>query len=380
LGLQELRDSWESMGESDPLWAVLTDPGKRNGRWDVEEFMSTGVTDVGWIAEQVARLGLSLGKRVLDFGCGVGRLSNALAEHATEVVGVDIARSMIEVAKRVNRRPGQVDFVHYDGQTLPFANETFDGAISMIVLQHAPLAVQLGCLLELIRVIRPGGVLVLQIPSEPRAPETRPADAPPPQLAETAWRAGIEILTAPATMLPRQRGTVHARVTNLSTEVWPQALELRLGNHWLAEGQLAVQDDGRTTLPNDVRPGESIEVPLPVMAPDSPGGYELELDIVQEFVAWWGDVGGFTTRAPVEVRDGQYLPAEAVPAAVSAAEPVEIVDSIEMHPIHRELVTRLFERCGCRVVEAIEDDRAGEAWESYTYVVQRVFGMTSPDS
>ncbi|HEU5473186.1 MAG TPA: class I SAM-dependent methyltransferase [Actinophytocola sp.] len=366
MGIQELRSVWESMGETDPLWAVLTDATKRNGRWDVDEFMATGAGDVGWITERLAEAGLTLGKRVLDFGCGVGRLSNALAEHAPEVVGIDIAASMIEAAKKINRRPGQVEFVHYDGHELPFQDASFDSAISMIVLQHAPLPVQLGCLLELVRVIRPGGILALQIPSEQRAEVTQTRPEAPPQLAESAWRAGIEILTAPAAMLPRQRGTVRARVTNLSAEVWPKELELRLGNHWLAGGEVAVQDDGRTTLPNDVRPGEAIEVPLPVMAPETAGEYELELDVVQEFVAWWGGVSGLTARTPVLVREGSYLP-----VAAAEAEPVEIVDSIEMHPIHRDLVTRLFERCGCEVVRAIEDDRAGSSWVSYTYLVRR---------
>src|SRR5438309_1075023 len=110
--LDRLRSTWESLGRHDPLWAVLSDPAHRGGRWEFDEFLDTGREHAALVQRMVRNAGLSLGERVLDFGCGVGRLSNALAELAPRVVGVDIAVSMIEHARRVVRHPDRIGFVH----------------------------------------------------------------------------------------------------------------------------------------------------------------------------------------------------------------------------------------------------------------------------
>src|ERR1700682_912533 len=64
-----------------------------------------------------------LGDRHLDFGCGVGRLTQGPASYFASVRGVDIAPSMIELAKRHNRYP---DVCHYDlnceAHFLPLSN------------------------------------------------------------------------------------------------------------------------------------------------------------------------------------------------------------------------------------------------------------------
>ena len=39
--LERLQEHWNAFGEQDPLWAILTEPGKRGGAWDLEEFFGT---------------------------------------------------------------------------------------------------------------------------------------------------------------------------------------------------------------------------------------------------------------------------------------------------------------------------------------------------
>ena len=48
---------WERMAQKDPLWAVLTEPGKEKGRWAEEDFLATGIRDVEAILKAVTSLG-----------------------------------------------------------------------------------------------------------------------------------------------------------------------------------------------------------------------------------------------------------------------------------------------------------------------------------
>src|SRR5580765_416014 len=100
-----LARTWDTLGEHDPLRAVLTHPGTEGGRWDVEEFFKDGQLQVdGALALVEKDLGWPLATRAaLDFGCGVGRLTQALCARFDRVDGVDIAPSMIEAAARFNR-------------------------------------------------------------------------------------------------------------------------------------------------------------------------------------------------------------------------------------------------------------------------------------
>ncbi|HET9142501.1 class I SAM-dependent methyltransferase [Actinophytocola sp.] len=368
MSLGQLKSTWENLGQADPLWAVLTDPAHRDGKWDIEAFMATGRTQVEWINRVVTAHDLSLGDTVLDFGCGVGRLTNALAERTTRAVGVDIAVSMVEHANALNQSPDRIRFVSYDGRLLPFADGEFDSAVSLIVLQHAPPAVQLGCLLELQRVVRVGGVLLVQIPSQP-------IYATP--LDPAAMRAGIRVLDPPGDMTAGRTAVVRVAVTNDGTHSWPVGHMIKLGNHWYHDDVMVIQDDARTDLPWDVAPGETAELDLMVTAPVRPGAYRLELDMMQEHVAWWQDEGSRPVSVDVEVHAGDTSrppevaaePIPAPPAPVAAYD--DLPAAMQMHGLHVDLVRSMFAHCGSTVVAVIPDAMAGPEWESYTYLVRR---------
>jgi SAM-dependent methyltransferase len=358
MALDELKSTWDSLGSVDPLWAVLTDPARRNGGWDLEEFMETGRLTVGAAVDTLTRHDVSLGERVLDFGCGVGRLSNALAEHAKSVVGIDLAASMVDRARELNRHPDQVEFVLYDGLTLPFEDGSFDGALSLLVLQHGRPEVQLRCLMELQRVVRPGGVLMLQIPSRP---------LPPKPLAADAYQAQIDLQDAPESLAAGERATLTVNLVNVSEHTWPASAIIQLGNHWLDGENMLVLNDGRTMLTADVEPGDFVELPLTVTAPEAAGTYELEIDLVHENVTWWKNAGTETARATVTVGGArQETVAESAPA-----EDTHPGDAIEMHGLHIEFLRDLFEYSNTDVLAAIQDGSAGEEWENYTYILRR---------
>ncbi len=172
MNLSQLRAEFERMGAEDPMWAVLTDPDKRGGKWDPDEFFATGVKDVHDVLGFIERAGVQLARgRALDFGCGVGRLSQALATHFDQVVGVDIAVSMVEAARRLDGSRGRCTFVVNTKDDLAqLTTESFDFVYTHITLQHMEPRYSLRYMDEFTRLLRPGGVAVFQVP----VPNARP--------------------------------------------------------------------------------------------------------------------------------------------------------------------------------------------------------------
>ncbi|HEX8794328.1 MAG TPA: methyltransferase domain-containing protein [Polyangiaceae bacterium] len=103
--------------------------------------------------------------RVVDLGVGTGREIPALLDAGHEVTGVDVSQAMLD---RCARRARPVPLVRADfWEPLPFAPSSFDAAVALHgTLAHPPAEdaiAKLGA--ELARVVRPGGVLVAEVPS-----------------------------------------------------------------------------------------------------------------------------------------------------------------------------------------------------------------------
>jgi SAM-dependent methyltransferase len=165
--LQRLRATWNVLGEDDPLWAILSQPDKRGGHWNPEEFFAAGETEIAGLESWCAHLGLPREHhRALDFGCGIGRLTRALASRYGEVVGVDISSSMLAQARRLHEGVANVRFVENAQQRLDFlADASIDLVYSVITLHHIPPTLQRAYVREFLRVLAPGGVAVFQIAS-----------------------------------------------------------------------------------------------------------------------------------------------------------------------------------------------------------------------
>jgi glycosyltransferase involved in cell wall biosynthesis/ubiquinone/menaquinone biosynthesis C-methylase UbiE len=163
---RKIRQSWDQFGREDPFWAVLTNPDKKGDRWSEAEFFATGRHDIQAALQRITTLGINLNfEKALDFGCGPGRLTQALAEHFREVHGVDIAASMIAKAQELNKFGERCIYHLNDRPDLRlFEANTFDLVYSWLVLQHMPKQLALGYIAEFARVTNPGGVMVFQIP------------------------------------------------------------------------------------------------------------------------------------------------------------------------------------------------------------------------
>lgn len=164
----KLRMVWERLAREDPFWAVLTVKEKRGNRWSPSEFFETGKVDVTMCLEQLSALNFNIEHRnALDFGCGVGRLTQALAGSFTSVTGVDVSMNMIQLARQYNSHGSKIIYQHNPKGDLDiFPNQTFDFLISLITLQHLPRELAIAYLKEFVRICRPGGCVCVQIVTE----------------------------------------------------------------------------------------------------------------------------------------------------------------------------------------------------------------------
>jgi hypothetical protein len=134
-----------------------------------------------------------------------------------------------------------------------------------------------------------------------RAPEHKP-------LPGSGFRARLSVVSAPSVVKAGEQFSLQVRVKNEGNTVWlaqdrtGEPLQVGLGNHWLdSEARVVIHDDGRSPVLDDLRPGQEVEMPLTVNAPQSPGDFVLEVDMVQEGVSWFGLRGSPTVRLPVKV-------------------------------------------------------------------------------
>lgn len=167
-GVDELQKTWETLGKDDPLWAVLSHAEKRNGRWSLEEFLATGEVEVARLHDLLKNRAGAPGtfRHVLDFGCGVGRLSRAWSTRSAEVTGVDIAHSMVGRAREICVARSNLNFVQNPHPDLrDFPDGRFDLVCSVICLQHMPWSIASRYVAEFARVGGNGGWVVFQIPT-----------------------------------------------------------------------------------------------------------------------------------------------------------------------------------------------------------------------
>jgi SAM-dependent methyltransferase len=162
--------AWGKLADADPLWAICVDPEARHGRWDPAAFFAKGAGEIEQTLARAGELGLPVsGNRVLDFGCGAGRLTRPLAARFDLAVGVDISQEMLDLAGRDNPAADRCRFVRNTEPDLAlFPSGEFDLVYSSIVLQHLTPALIRAYLAEFARVVRPGGALIVQLPVRPR--------------------------------------------------------------------------------------------------------------------------------------------------------------------------------------------------------------------
>lgn len=188
--LSRTKKHWDKFARTDPFWAVLTDPGKKGNQWRVDEFFQTGIDSVAaeikgvLLHHPALRFGTAL-----DFGCGVGRLTQALARHFARVTGGDISADMLKLARQYNRHGDRVDYVLNTRDDLSqLADGSFDFVYSIITLQHMEPVYARRYIAEFVRVAAPGGVILFQIPAVSERSVRRPFTLWPDTLLKRLFR------------------------------------------------------------------------------------------------------------------------------------------------------------------------------------------------
>lgn len=163
--LKKVSREWDRLGELDPFWAALTAPGKENS-WNDAEFIETGKKEISEVIEYLELENIEFShSRALDFGCGPGRLSIGMSDYFSEVVGVDIAKSMIDIANGLLSGKDNVHFVLNQEELLSiFSDEEFSFVYSNHVLQHNPKEFSLGYIREFHRILVRGGIAAFFLP------------------------------------------------------------------------------------------------------------------------------------------------------------------------------------------------------------------------
>jgi SAM-dependent methyltransferase len=118
----------------------------------------------------VERIGITKGSRVLDLGCGDGTTALPAAKRGAEVLGVDIARNLVEAGTRRALAQGLTNVTFREGDATnlqPIPDQSFDLVVSIFGAMFAPKPFDVAR--EMVRVTRPGGRIVMGnwIPNDP---------------------------------------------------------------------------------------------------------------------------------------------------------------------------------------------------------------------
>lgn len=163
-------EEWERNAAKDAYWAVLTSSHYETRPWDKEAFFQSGRREIQLLREYIAtsKLPIPFQGKALDFGCGTGRLTQALGAIFQEVCGVDISTQMISQAKdALPKDCRNIDFILNPSPHLgQFKDNRFDFIYSNIVLQHIANKHQMQYLKDFSRLVKPGGWIIIQLPSE----------------------------------------------------------------------------------------------------------------------------------------------------------------------------------------------------------------------
>lgn len=172
--LKELQKNWDGFAKADPMYAILTDGNKRGNKWNVDEFFKTGIDEIDFLMKNIQKLKFPNRQitkaqitKALDFGCGIGRLTQPLAKYFHYAYGIDISPSMINLANKYNKYGERVKYIVNESEYLKkFVDNEFDFIVSIITLQHMKSEYIIGYIEEMLRILNNGGILIFQVPDE----------------------------------------------------------------------------------------------------------------------------------------------------------------------------------------------------------------------
>lgn len=157
--------------------------------------------------------------RVLDLGCGIGRMFPVLLEYADHIIGVDVATGMLARAARVaDAHSGRVTLIQASVGKLPLDSACVDAVVCLGLFEHLPASEQRNALREIARVLTPNGLVILEVNNS----ENRDLYAP----RENAFRLGRQLANGyycgvvDGLEVRRSMDTVHLRQVRQYCNPW----------------------------------------------------------------------------------------------------------------------------------------------------------------
>ena len=148
----------------------------------------------------------------------------------------------------------------------------------------------------------------------PNPPAAAPPATPGRALPSTAFRVQWQPPPVPSEVRANSTITLPVTFTNAGNVPWPDnatadpkndgSYAVRVVHWWTpASGPVEPRKDGqRTNLPRPIAPQETITMPLAVQTPAVPGEYRLVIELVQELVHWFADMGAVVLTLPIQVK------------------------------------------------------------------------------
>lgn len=166
-----VKRTWQQLGETEPFWSTLVCDRYRAPVVirALDEFFQSGRHSAEVLKATLRRNGdnPSRFRTILEFGCGVGRVTRWLAESGAKVFAYDISKAHLKVAAKHVRvvTPQKILWKHlasmHDLDALP----KVDLVHSVIVLQHNPPPLMISMIRAILRVLKPKGIAVFQAPT-----------------------------------------------------------------------------------------------------------------------------------------------------------------------------------------------------------------------
>jgi SAM-dependent methyltransferase len=198
--LQKMRADWDQRARENARHYVDT----ANADWTDDEFFASGektvaeeiLTDLGNICQGKSPAEM----RVLEIGCGAGRVTKALARFFGEVHAVDVSGEMVRLATQALREHPKAFVYQNNGKDLAVVPDNpFDFAFSSIVFQHIPSREIIeNYVREVHRLLRPGALFKFQVQGgsdmDPTSPDDTWLGAPfsERQAIDMAFRCGFD--------------------------------------------------------------------------------------------------------------------------------------------------------------------------------------------
>ena len=224
-GADRMAEFWDARAREDAFFFVDNEQSYKAP--DVERFFAEGARTLDALLDECGMAGRGADV-ALDIGCGLGRLTRALAERVGHVHALDVSPEMLTRARELNAHLGNVTWHRGDGRTLqPLADSEVDAVVSHVVFQHVPdPEITYGYVVEIGRVLRPGGWAAFQVSNDPRVHEG--LHKPPSRLKtlfgraprgqrDPAWRGSAVDLDA-LERAAREGGCAVAHVSGAGTQ------------------------------------------------------------------------------------------------------------------------------------------------------------------